>query len=142
MNFLFVKQDLPNLLNNNQYNSIIINTIDFRYSRILAVLLVFLSRYKKLEYCMGVKNAYEMQMDRESKLLSSKPSAEQVEAGIHRLDIFGAQGILRGMVNNSPFEFEDIKKYTYGQIFDTLLYGKLTNDYLDKLRDNDRKKNS
>ena len=142
LKFLFVKEELPKLLNNNKYNEIILNTIDFRYSVVLKVLLVTLSKYKKLEYCIGVKNAFEKQMDLEKRILSKPPTAEQVDAGIQRLDIFGSQGILRGLVDNNPIEFENVKKYTYGQIFDTLLYSRLTNDYLDKLKDNDKKKNS
>lgn len=142
LKFLFVKEELPKLLNNSQYNDIIIKTIDFRYSVVLKVLLVTLSKYKKLEYCIGVKNAFEKQMELEQRILSKPPTAEQVDAGIQRLDIFGSQGILRGLVDNNPMVFEDIKKYTYGQIFDTLLYSRLTNDYLDKLKDNDKKKNS
>lgn len=91
---------------------------------------------EEMQYVMGVIDGIRYWIDRESKELSSKPSADEVAAGINLLSKrTGYMATLVALGEKFGCDPDEVLEWKYGKVFNILLVNKENADFSRRYRE-------
>lgn len=115
--YKFVKQDLPKLIENSEFEIIAEKIIGKE---------IIKDKDKIINFALFVMDEVKKINENES-VLSSIPEPEMIAAGIDRLENFGIYGVARSLTDDI-LKVNEILELPYSDVFMALYYNKTTND--------------
>lgn len=115
--YKFIKQDLPKLLENNDFEIIAEKIINKPIVK---------DKDKIINFALWVMDQLKVLNENEN-VLQSKPEPEMIAAGIDRLERFGIYGVARSLTDDI-LKVNEILELPYSDVFMALYYNKTTND--------------
>jgi hypothetical protein len=115
--YKFIKQDLPKLIQNNEFEIIA--------EKIIGKTIVK-DKDKIINFALWVSDELK-QINENENVLSSNPEPEMITAGINRLEKFGIYGVARSLTDDIT-KVNEILEMPYSDVFMALYYNKTTND--------------
>jgi hypothetical protein len=127
--YKFIKQDLPKLFQNNEFEIIAEKIIGKKIEK---------DNDKIINFALWVSDELK-KINENEKVLSSDPEPEMIAAGINKLDVFDIYGVARSLTND-VLKVNEILEMPYSDVFMALFYNKTTNDIQKAYQDIIRKK--
>lgn len=133
-----IKHNIPNLIDTNEYEAVIFKVLQSTKKKITLQKVFKAKPEERLLFLFWIQEQYKLINNLEEKLLTSSPAPEQINAGIHTLNVLGDVNIIDVIAGGDITKWAEIRNMPYGRIFEKQYRGVLM-DSITKKMDANRK---
>ena len=135
-----IKHILPELMDANKYEEVIYTILKTKKKNITFAKIYRSNIRKRMLFIFWIQEQYKLINRLEDEMLISSPSSEQINAGIHTLNVLGDVNIIDSLSNGNVLKWAEIRNMPYGRIFEKQLRGVLMDRIAEKMENNRKNK--
>lgn len=129
--FGFVKQELPDLLNGNDFEKLFLWMFKDRGVFLFSCDIEKISNADAMAFVLWIIDEVKSISELEMTYLQSSPDVKMIQAGIDKLNKFGILNTLDHLAGGDVLKYEKIKKLPYNVVFDKQ-YMEITKNEIEK----------
>lgn len=124
-----LKNTIPELMKEAKIEEIIFLILEHKKKSLTFMDVKKQDNYKKLMFFFWIEDQYSKIAKLEEQHLMGEPDAKLIRAGIRKLDVLGVFNVIDDIVKRyNVYTHKQIKKMSYGDIFDIQLRTKIENE--------------
>jgi hypothetical protein len=135
-----IKHNFPELIDNNRYEDLILKVLQSIEKKITLRKVLKSKNQERLLFLFWIQEQYKLINRLEEKMLTSSPTPEQVNAGIHTLNVLGDTNIIDVLSGGDVLKWDEVRAKPYATIFEKQLRGVLMEAIMQKLDTNRKNK--
>ncbi|MDB9801070.1 hypothetical protein OAB94_01710 [Flavobacteriaceae bacterium] len=135
-----VKHVIPSLIDSNDYEEVILRVLQTTKKKITLRMVFAAKPHDRLLFLFWIQEQYKQINTLEERLLTSSPAPEQINAGIHTLNVLGDVNIIDVIAGGDITKWAEIRNMPYGRIFEKQYRGVLMDAITQKMESNRKNK--
>lgn len=134
--FMVLKRDLPNLINDGEYEKAMLLVLRCFDKRVTLSKVVKEDNFNKTMFLFWMYDEFEKINKLEREYLSGSTSKKLRNAGIDKLNVFGYFNTIDSIAREYGYKHSEVEKMKYSLIFDIQYRGKMLTEIHNELIEN------